>query len=142
MTASELTALLPLLGVAGSSVVLMLAISVRRDRRWALIITISGLAVSFALLFAARQVVPREVTPLLLVDGFALFFFGLLIVASAVVAVLASGYLARRGVACEEFSLLLLFATLGCCVLAASTHFASLFLGLEILSVSLYALVA
>jgi len=142
MTASEFTALLPLVGVAGTSIVLMLAISIRRDRRWALIITILGLAVSFALLFVARPLVPLEVTPLLLIDGFALFFFGLLIAGSAVVAVLASSYLARRGIACGEFYLLLLFATLGCCVIVASTHFASLFLGLEIHSVSLYALIA
>ncbi|MBW2726375.1 MAG: NADH-quinone oxidoreductase subunit N [Deltaproteobacteria bacterium] len=142
MTATELTALLPLVGVAGTSVVLMLAISIRRDRQWALIITILGLALSFVLLFVARPLVPCEVTPLLIIDGFALFFFGLLIAGSAVVAVLASGYLARRGIACEEFYLLLLFATLGCCVIAASTHFASLFLGLEIHSVSLYALIA
>ena len=42
----------------------------------------------------------------------------------------------------EEFYVLLLLATLGSAVLAASTHFASFFLGLEILSVSLYALIA
>ena len=37
--------------------------------------------------------------------------------------------------------MLLLTATLGSAVLVASTHFASFFLGLEILSVSLYALI-
>jgi NADH-quinone oxidoreductase subunit N len=40
----------------------------------------------------------------------------------------------------EEFYLLLLIATLGAVVLVASRHFASFFLGLEILSISLYAL--
>ena len=142
MTASEFTALLPLLGVAGTSIVLMLAIAIRRDRRWTVSITIVGLAVSLGLVFAARPVVPCAVTPLLVVDGYALFFFALLISATAVVALLAYEYLDRRGCVCDEFYLLLLFATLGCCVLAASTNFASLFLGLEILSVSLYALVA
>lgn len=38
--------------------------------------------------------------------------------------------------------MLLLLATLGASVLAASSHFASLFLGLEILSISLYAMIA
>ena len=40
----------------------------------------------------------------------------------------------------EEFYLLLILATLGCFVLAAATHFASFFFGIELLSVSLYAL--
>jgi NADH-quinone oxidoreductase subunit N len=42
----------------------------------------------------------------------------------------------------EELYLLLLLATLGCAVLVASSHFVSFVLGLEILSVSLYAMVA
>ena len=42
----------------------------------------------------------------------------------------------------EEFYILLLVATLGAMVLAASSHFVSFFLGLEILSVALYALIA
>ncbi|MDX1631145.1 MAG: NADH-quinone oxidoreductase subunit N [Thermoanaerobaculia bacterium] len=42
----------------------------------------------------------------------------------------------------EELYALLLMGTLGAAVLAGSVHFASLFLGLEILSVSLYGLVA
>src|SRR5581483_8749231 len=42
----------------------------------------------------------------------------------------------------EEFYVLVLLATLGSAVLVASSHFASFFLGLEVLSVSLYALIA
>jgi len=42
----------------------------------------------------------------------------------------------------EELYLLLLIATLGCAVLVLSSHFVSFLLGLEILSVSLYAMVA
>jgi NADH-quinone oxidoreductase subunit N len=139
---AQLTALLPLIGIAGTSIVLMTATAVRRNRHWSLAITVVGLVTSFGLLFAARSVAPCELEPLLLIDDFALLFFGLLIAASIAVAVLASGYLARRGLPCEELHLLLLFATLGCCVLAASTHFASIFLGLEIHSVSLYVLIA
>ena len=142
MTGTELTALLPLIGVAGTSIVLMAAIAIKRDRRWTIAITLVGLAVSLGLVFVARRIVPCDLTPLLRIDGFALFFFALLISATAVVALLAYEYLDRRNTVPDEFYLLLLLATLGGCVLAASTHFASLFLGLEILSVSLYGLVA
>src|ERR687891_1351285 len=69
-------------------------------------------------------------------------FIVLLIAASFAVALLAYGYLEGRDGDREEFYVLLLLATLGSAVLAASSHFASFFLGLEILSVSLYALIA
>jgi NADH-quinone oxidoreductase subunit N len=142
VTGGEFTALLPLLGIAATSVVLMATVTVRRLGRGSLLITLAGLAASFGLLFGARTVAPTPVPPLLLIDGHALFFIGLIIATAATVAVLAFDYLLRRDCDVEEFFLLLLFATLGSCVLASSTHFASLFLGLEILSVSLYAMVA
>lgn len=142
MTSAQFTALLPLLGIAGTSIVLMAVISIRRDHRLTQIITLGGLVGSFGLLFTAQPASPLQITPLLLIDGPALFFFALIIATAAVVTLLAHDYFRRRGCRTEEFSLLLLFATLGCCVLAASTHFASLFLGLEVLSVSLYAMVA
>jgi len=58
------------------------------------------------------------------------------------VALLSYSYLERHREQCEEFYLVLLLATLGSAVLVASTHFVSFFLGLEILSVSLYVLIA
>ena len=67
---------------------------------------------------------------------------GLIVAASFTVALLAYGYLAAREGNREEFYILILVATLGAMVLAASTHFVSFFLGLEILSVALYALIS
>ena len=58
------------------------------------------------------------------------------------IALFSYGYLEKRNVIREEFYLLLLLASLGAAVLVASSHFVSFFLGLETLSVSLYALLA
>jgi NADH-quinone oxidoreductase subunit N len=52
------------------------------------------------------------------------------------------GYLAARGMERGDFYLLILWATLGMMVLISANHFLSLYLGLELLSLSLYALVA
>jgi NADH-quinone oxidoreductase subunit N len=79
---------------------------------------------------------------LLAMDAYALFYIGLLSAATMVVVVMSYGYLERMPGNREEFYLLLTLATFGCAVLAASNHFVSFFLGLEILSVSLYGLVA
>ena len=59
-----------------------------------------------------------------------------------VTSILAFNYLKTWQCIREEFYLLLLIATLGCSILVCSNHFATFFLGLEILSVSLYALIA
>ena len=139
MTVSDLLALLPLLLVAATSVIVMLAAAARRNHALALALTLLGLAASFCSTFFVH---PRQVTALLVIDSYATFFMGLIVAASFAVALLAYGYLAEREGNREEFYILILVATLGAMVLAASTHFVSFFLGLEILSVALYALIS
>ena len=139
MTASDLLALLPLLLVASTSVIVMLAAAVHRSHAVALGLTLAGLAGAFFSVFFGHL---RQVTALLVIDSYALFFMGLIVAASFTVALLAYGYLAEREGNREEFYILILVATFGAMVLAASTHFVSFFLGLEILSVALYALIS
>ena len=52
------------------------------------------------------------------------------------------GYLSARGIGGGDFHLLVLWATLGMMVLISANHFLSLYLGLEMLSLALYAMVA
>ena len=139
MTAADVLALLPLLLIAATSVAVMAAAAVGRNHTVAFGLTLAGLAASFCSIFFVD---PRRVTMLLVMDNYALFFMALIAAASFAVALLAYGYLAKREGNKEEFYILLLVATLGAMVLAASSHFASLFLGLEVLSIALYALIA
>jgi NADH-quinone oxidoreductase subunit N len=139
VTASDLLALLPLLLVAATSVMVMLAAAVHRSHALAFGLTLAGLAGAFLSVFFGHF---RQVTALLVIDSYALFFMGLIVAASFTVALLAYGYLAAREGSREEFYVLILVATFGAMVLAASTHFVSFFLGLEILSVALYALIS
>jgi len=67
---------------------------------------------------------------------------GLIIISAAAVALLSYEYLEKHDGEREELYLLMLLATLGCAVLVASSHFVSFLLALEILSISLYAMVA
>jgi NADH-quinone oxidoreductase subunit N len=142
VTLADVTALSPFIVLAATVVVVMLVIAFRRSHLLTLLLTLAGLVLAFLALAGASSVSPHKVTPLLVVDGYALFYMGLLLAATFAVAVLAYGYLERHEGHREEFYVLLLLATLGTVVLAGSNHFASFFLGLEILSVALYALVA
>jgi NADH-quinone oxidoreductase subunit N len=67
---------------------------------------------------------------------------GLLIAVTLAVALLSYGYLDRTEGLRGDYYALLVLAALGATILAGSSHFASLFLGLEILSVSLYGLIS
>ncbi len=142
MNVTDILALLPLHLVAATAVIVMLGIAAQRSHRLTAGLTIAGLAAAFLSVFVAAPLVPRQVSSLLLMDHYALFFTGLLIASAAAVAVLCYRYLENHDGHREELYLLLLFATLGCIVLVTSIHFASFLLGLEILSVSLYAMVS
>lgn len=140
MTPAELFALLPLFILGGASVVVMLAIAIRRSHALTLVITLVGLAAAFASLFWVAPHAPVQASQLLIIDKYSLFYMGLVIAATFAVAVLCYGYFERREGDPEELYVLLLIAALGSVVLVASSHFISFFLGLELLSVALYVL--
>ena len=142
MDAADILALLPLLLITATSIVVMLGIAIKRCQALAVGLTLAGLSAAFISVFAAAPLAPRQVTSLLLVDRYALFYIALIIASSAAVAVFSYRYFENHDGHREELCLLLLVATLGCAVLVASDHFVSFLLGLEILSVSLYSMVA
>ena len=142
MIASDLVALSPLIVLSSTAVVVMLSIAIRRDHRVAALLAVVGLAAALASLRFAAAVSPRRVTGLLLVDSYALFYSAVLLLSTAAVLLLAFAYMKRQQEHREEFYCLMLLAACGALVLASSCHLVSLFLGIEILSVSLYGLIA
>ena len=132
----------PLILLAGSAVVVMLAAAFYRHPRPVMMLTLAGLVLSFASLFLPQGIGSRQVTALLVLDHYALFFIGLIVVATFVVAVLCYRYFGGDESRHEALYILLLLAALGGGVLVASSHFASFLLGLELLSISLFALIA
>ena len=142
MQAADFQALLPLMIISATAVVVMLAIAWRRNDLLTVMLTVAGLGAAFASLGPAAEAAPRQVTSLLIVDSYALFYTGLIIAAAFASAVLSYGYFKKHEDRSEELYVLLLVATLGSVVLVSSSHFASFFLGLEILSVALYAMIS
>jgi NADH-quinone oxidoreductase subunit N len=139
---TDAISLLPLIIVAGVPILLMIATAIRRNHPFTLALTLAGLAAAFCSIWMAGQVTPRQVTTLLVIDHYSLFYFGLLIAADIAIVILLYDYLRKRDVHGEELYILVLIATAGAMVLVASSHFATFFLGLETLSISLYAMVA
>ncbi|MGH9394046.1 MAG: NADH-quinone oxidoreductase subunit N, partial [Terriglobales bacterium] len=137
-----MAALAPGIILALTAVVVMVAIAFYRSHKLSLFLTLAGLAATLWSLWPAARIIPVQVTPLLTIDGFALLIIGLVAAAAFSVAILAYDYLQIQSIRAEEFYVLLLVAALGAATLAAASHFASFFLGLELLSVALYGLAA
>jgi NADH-quinone oxidoreductase subunit N len=142
MKFADLIPILPMIIVGVSAVGVMLQAALHRSHKTAVILSVAGLVLAVATLPAVSQNAPLRFTSLLLIDRFAILYSGLLFVASVAAVLLSYGYLQQFDGNREEYYILLLLAAAGATVLAGSDHFAAFFLGLEILSVSLYALVA
>jgi NADH-quinone oxidoreductase subunit N len=142
MNVYDLLALLPMIIIASTSVLVMLGIAMHRSHGFTCALTLYGLYLSLLSFAVAYPAAPCRVTPLIVVDDFALLYMALILASCMITVILSFVYLRNHDVNREEFYLLLLLATLGSMVLVCSSHLASFFLGLELLSISLYTLIA
>ncbi|MFV9681363.1 NADH-quinone oxidoreductase subunit NuoN [Pseudomonas sp. NY15367] len=146
-TLQHLIALLPLLVTSLTAVVVMLAIAAKRNHTVTFILSVVGLNLALLSLIPALEVAPLEVTPLLLIDNFACYYMALVLAASLACITLIHAYLggdSGKGYPGnrEELYLLVLLSAAGGLVLVSAQHLASLFIGLELLSVPTYGMIA
>lgn len=140
-------AMLSPLVLAAVAIVLMMQIAFKRQAMVSSVITCLGLVLAALALLPTTELFDSgtnslQVTMLLVSDHYSVFFSALILFATLVTALLAKDYLEHRDGENEEFYLLLLLSAFGALILVSSTHLASLLLGLELLGVALYALIA
>ena len=146
-TLQHLIALLPLLVTSLTAVVVMLAIAARRNHALTFILSVVGLNLALLSIIPALEVGPIEVTPLLLIDNFACYYMALVLAASLACITLIHAYLggaSGKGYPGnhEELYPLVLLSAAGGLVLVSAQHLAGLFIGLELLSVPTYGMIA
>jgi NADH-quinone oxidoreductase subunit N len=126
-------------------VVLLLGIPMGRQNVRALsLIGAGSLAVTGALVWLVGR--PEGVSEtilgdMLVLDHMAVFFKLMMLAASAVAIFMAAGYLERSQYGGGEYVSLILFATLGTMIMASGANLASLYVGLELMALSVYVLV-
>jgi NADH-quinone oxidoreductase subunit N len=138
MNIEQLYALSAYVLLALASIVLMIVIAFRMSHRiiqW-LSFGFCVLAIGAALYY--RNLLPLRVDPLFVVDNLSLAFTLLILFAVLVVGMLSYVYFDLKEENPKEYYILLFLATLGSAALAISKHFISL----ELLSVSLYGMIA
>ncbi len=134
----------PELVLVGTAVALMLldALSPRRDQRPLVLLSLAGLAGAAAFSISLwTWKGPRSVLGgMVAADQFAQFFTLVILAVAALAVLLSYHYLDRADEARGEYYPLLLFATAGMVLIAAADDLIIVFLALEILSLSLYLL--
>ncbi|MFC3285637.1 NADH-quinone oxidoreductase subunit NuoN [Litchfieldella rifensis] len=141
LTATHLVALMPVILVCATALVVMLGIAWRRHHTGTALTAAAGLNLALISLLLVWPMAPLAM-PLLVIDGLALFAGVLILVSALACVTLAHAYLEGHDGPREEFYLLLLCAAAGGMVLVASRHLATLFFGLELLSMPLYGMLA
>ena len=141
MNATMFSALAPILMLSLTAVVLMIQASIKRDQSVAWVITAVGFLLTLWSASYARDFI-QPVTILLEVDHWSLFFTSLILMASLVTLVLSKDTFSSEGERKEEYYLLLVLSVLGAVVLIQSSHMVSLLLGMELMGVALYAMIA
>lgn len=142
MSNNDFSALMPLMVLAGASILVMLLIVARLSHRIIQIVSLLLFVAAFVSLLSIGEMLPYQVGSLFRIDSFGVFMIGLIIFSGWVVNVFSYIYFQEKEEGPKEYYVLLFLCTLGACVLAISAHFVSVFLGLEILTIGLYALIA
>ncbi|WP_313133622.1 NADH-quinone oxidoreductase subunit NuoN [Stutzerimonas nitrititolerans] len=147
-TQQHFIALLPLLITGATAIAVMLAIAWRRNHGLSFVVTSVGLTLALVSIVPALRVASLDVTPLLRLDTFAYFYSAVVLVATLACVTLAHAYLGEKAGADgfpgnrEELYLLMALSAAGGLVLVSAQHLAGFFIGLELLSVPVYGLVA
>lgn len=131
--------ILPLVILSVAAILALLIIAVRRNHLLINALTLGAFVIAIFSVFG----LPEKATPdtLFNMDGFGAFFIILILVASAAITLLSYAYLEKREENKEEYYVMILLGAAGASALAIANHFVSFFLGLELLSVSLYVMI-
>jgi len=131
------------LAVAGLILLLASLAAGRRGSRLMAILAVASLGITAILIWTLGR--PEPVEPILggmlVFDNLAVFFQLLVLAASAIAIIMSAGYLERGGYSSGEYCSLILFATLGMLVMASGANLVSLYVGLELMALSVYVLV-
>lgn len=139
----DLLKILPILFVVGWACILLLQDVFLKSKRLTFILTVVGLVA--ALGFAANQIGSEAQTAfkgMLLIDGFAIFLYVIVLGSGLLAVALAYNYLKRMEIAHGEYYVLMLFSIAGIMLMASAGDLIVVFLALELLSIPLYILAA
>lgn len=126
--------IVPIIFLFITLIILIINISFYRNNFIIFIITIIGLLIS---LLSILWIKPTLIYPLIIIDNYSLYYTFLILISALYCSIFYYTYLNKT----EEFYMLLICSTIGAILLVFSMHMATLFIGLELMSIALYGLI-
>jgi len=128
-----------LISIAALGIITMM-LGVWQLKKWNLPVIVLGLIVSFLLNMFEWNTTVHYFNEMMIVDNYAVAFNGVLIFSTLLVFMFASNYYRVVERPLEDIFALMLFALCGAIVMTSFANLAMLFIGIEILSISMYIL--
>jgi len=142
MTETDFFSLTPFLILAMAPIIIMIVISIFRNYEVVYGFSVLSIIAAIASLFYILPVIPHSIAPLFIIDGYSLFFLGIIFFSALLVLFFSYDYLKHLDGIREEYYIILFTSTFGASLLTVANHFILFFLGLETLTLSLYILIA
>ena len=134
--------LAPEISLAGTAIVVILLDLIIQRKGWLVAVSLAGIVVSASFTLAMWGSNPQAIfNNMLAVDSFALFFKLLFLGITALVILISVDYVSKFAHFQGEYYALVLLSALGMMLMAATAELISLYISLELASISLYALV-
>ena len=131
------------LALAGLLLLLIGTIGRGLSNRQSALVAVVSLALTAVVLFAVRRIVPGRLLILgdsFVIDGFAIFWKVLVLIATALVILLSIRFLEEGGYRAAEYYALLLLATFGMMLMASGYTLLTIWIALETMALSSYIL--
>ncbi len=141
MDQAMIVALAPQLILSFGIVLTMLLVAWKRTKILILNFTVLIFILALFAVFELWDLSAIQVTTLLKVDSYGLFSLALILISATVIAIFSGFYLSTHTEVHDEYYLLLQLVVFGAAILVVSDHFASVFLGFELVSIALVGMV-
>jgi len=135
---------LPEIWLAGVAMVLLMVGAFRGNKSTRLVswLAVLGIAVAFVAVIFGDQPNAKTFAGMFVVDPFSTLSKGLILVGAAASLVMSLDYIRREGMERFEFPILILLATVGMLMMVSANDLISLYVGIELQSLSLYVIAA
>lgn len=138
----QLPALTPFMIIATTIVVLMLVIAFYRNHKLVAVLSVAGLILAIASFLSLSKNLPYWADKMIYISNFNSFYILLTLSAALLINIISIGYFQKVDEQKEEYYILFQVAILGTMVMVSAQHFAAFFMGLELLSIPLYAMIS
>ncbi|MCF8998553.1 NADH-quinone oxidoreductase subunit NuoN [Acinetobacter nectaris] len=145
MNYSAFMPLAPVLIVAITSVIVMVITAIKRNHHLIATVSVIGLnlaGLSILMTMFGGGFKPADIMGMFVVDPFTMLYQLLILIAALACCTLSHAYIEGYNNNKEELYMLMLLSVVGAMLMVASSHYASFFISLELMSVPIYGLVA